>query len=340
MSSSARRVRVVLDDLIYALQRSGGASVYWREVTSRIAADRRFHVERVAPSRRKRGVPALSRADVFHSSHFRVCAAGGARNVSTVHDLNYELGLMASGLGARINLLERRLSYFTAAALICISENTRKDLLEVYPALRGRCPIYVIHHGVSAPAADGERDTPTTPQVPFVLYVGGRKGYKNFDTALAGYHLSGVWRDGVRLVCTGTRFDNDERVQLRRLGLEGHVEVVEHCSSARLFALYRAAHCLVYSSTYEGFGLPPLEAMSCRCPVVACRASSIPEVTGDAALLVAPGVPDEVARGILALQDPSVRSPLVDKGVARAAQFSWDRSAAAHAEVYLSLARR
>jgi glycosyltransferase involved in cell wall biosynthesis len=340
MRPGTDRVSLELDDLIFALQRSGGASVYWREVTRRISDDPRVSVARIAPSRRKRCVPAFSRADVFHSSHFRICAAGGARSVSTVHDLNYELGLVPGGVGARLNLLERKVSYFTAAALICISENTRKDLFEVYPKLQGRCPVFVIHHGVSTPRSgtDGEEGK-GGPDFPFVLYVGGRKASKNFTTALDGFRSSGVWRDGVRLVCTGAAFDEDERRRISGMGLEGLVSVVEHCSHERLFALYRAAQCLLYTSTYEGFGLPPLEAMAAGCPVVACRASSIPEVTGDAAILVEPASPGEIARAIVELQDGALRAGLVEKGTSRARRFSWDESARKHADVYLAVAR-
>lgn len=335
----ADAVSVELDDLIYALQRSGGASVYWREMTARLAEDPRLRVSHVAAARRKRGLPAFSRADVFHSSHFRICAAGGARNVSTVHDLNYELGLVAGGVGARLNLLERRASYFTAAALVCISENTRRDLLTVYPGLRGRCPVHVIHHGVSLPRLEGGEPGFAAQGTPFLLYVGARKGYKNFATALEGYHASGVWRDGVRLVCTGEPLDEAERAQVAGMGLGDAVAVAGHCSKEELFAMYRSAHCLLYTSTYEGFGLPPLEAMAAGCPVVASRASSIPEVVDEAGILVEPTSRDEVARAILALQDRPLRAELVAKGKARARLFSWEESARKHAEVYLSVAQ-
>jgi glycosyltransferase involved in cell wall biosynthesis len=330
-------VSVEFDDVIFALQQSGGASVYWRELTTRIASDGRFLVSRIPASKRKRGIPAFSRADVFHSSHFRFAAIGGAKNVSTVHDLNYELGLVAPGLGSSLNLLERRISYFSAAALICISENTRMDLFQVYPGLQGKCPVFVIHHGVSLPpAASGEPSSPV-PEYPFLLFVGGRKAYKNFTTALEGYHASLVWRSGVRLLCTGAPLDAEEAAKVTRLGLAGMVSSVGHCSPHTLFALYRTAHCLLYTSTYEGFGLPPLEAMACGCPVIASRASSIPEVTGDAAILVTPQSADEVARAILALQDPTLRTSLAEKGSRRAAKFSWDESARKHGDVYLSV---
>jgi mannosyltransferase len=328
---------IEFDDLIYALQRSGGASVYWREVTTRVAQTTDFSVTHVPAARWKRGVPAWSSADVFHSSHFRVCAMGGARSVSTVHDLNYELGLTPPGIASRINLLERKASYFTADALICISENTRSDLLRVYPSLGTRCPIVVIHHGLTRFDAAPREDDEDGRAAPYLLWVGGRKTYKNFITALEGYSSSGVWRDGVRLICTGAPFDEDERRSVAALGLDGLVAVLEHVSHGRLSSLYRNAHCLLYTSTYEGFGLPPLEAMGCGCPVVAANASSIPEVTGDAAILVAPTSRSEVAKAILELQDPRRRAEFISKGRIRSLQFSWDESARRHVGVYRGL---
>jgi glycosyltransferase involved in cell wall biosynthesis len=340
-SGSSGRIAVELDDLIYRLQSSGGASVYWAEVTSRIERDPRFKVTRLSPGRWRRAAPVFSRAAIFHSSHFRFAVAGGARTVTTVHDLNYELGLVPTGIGARVNVLERKISYFAADALICVSENTRKDLLEVYPSLRGRCPVSVIHHGVTIPprlSAETDADR-RVPDRPFVLYVGGRKWYKNFVAALDAFRSSNVWRDGVRFVCTGSPFDAEERAHISRRELESSVLSVGNCAPVRLFNLYSAAQCLLYSSLYEGFGLPPLEAMACGCPVVAMRSSSIPEVVGEAAILVDPASPDGIARAIHALQDASLRAALAEKGRARARLFSWDDSAHKHAAVYQSVAR-
>ena len=158
------------DDVIYSLQRFGGASSYWSEVTSRVVRDPRFQVRRGQPPAISRLLPSLTRADVFHSSHFRVpLRRSRTRVISTVHDMNFELGFVKSGIGAIFNTQERRRSYFTSDALICISESTRTELLSVYPQLQGRCEIRVIHHGLSRLPADGVLPAPVNPQPGYVL---------------------------------------------------------------------------------------------------------------------------------------------------------------------------
>lgn len=103
---------------------------------------------------------------------------------------------------------------------------------------------------------------------------------------------------------------------------------LDHVSDAAIKALYRSAFCLVFPSRYEGFGLPPLEAMACGCPVITSRAASMPEVCGDAALYCDPDRPDTVAANIrLLMTDPALRTKLIARGTERAHLFSWERSA-------------
>jgi len=325
-------LNVEFDDLIYSLQKSGGASVYWREITSRISRLNDVVVTKSIYNKRRRGIPVISSSDVFHSSHFRFSIFSKAKNVTTAHDLIYEKGLIVDGLGARLNLYERKLSFFTADAIICISENTRKDLLQIYPALKGRCPLYVVQHGmnVNLPNVISEN----VINNPYLLYVGGRDGYKNFTGALEGYLLSGLWRHGVKLICTGEKFKESELKLFKSKGVEKMVVCEEHVNSKRLYELYRNAYCLLYTSSYEGFGLPPIEAMSAGCPVIASNISSIPEVVGDAGILINPFSHDDISKAILLLESDEIRNDLINKGVGRSQLFSWDKSAESHYKVY------
>ncbi len=332
---------ITFDDIIYRLQRSGGASVYWQEMTSRIQRlTPPDTVRHISGHRYSRMLPVYAGSRIFHSSHFRFAWNPKAKNVSTVYDMTYELG-MIQGKGALPNIIERRISYFTADALICISENTKKDLLAIYPTLANRCPIHVVHLGCSLGNTQLSTEA-TLPQLPaviprYVLYVGGRGGYKNFGAALSGFQLSGLQHDGVHLLCTGAPFNPAEQEQIRALGLEGLVHVVGNVTSGQMIALYRSALCMVYPSKYEGFGLPPIEAMYFGCPVIAANSSSIPEVVGDAAISVQPDDLQAIAQAMQHMQDDPTRQALVDKGYQRATQFSWDISAQKHLEIYQSL---
>lgn len=326
------------DGIIYALQKFGGASVYWRNIVDRVRSDGRFHVTELRPGRRSRGIPVRSRADVFHSSHFRTTVLSSAKTVTTVHDLTYELGILGAGLKASLNILERRRSYFNADAIICISENTKKDLLEVYPLLSGRCPIHVIYHGFTTPDFSEQQLPGYLRAGRYLLYVGGRKNYKNFELALRGFVESDVWREGVKLVCTGSSFSEQELSTFRQMGVEHALVSAGLVDEDELFSLYRHAHCLLYTSRYEGFGLPLIEAMSVGCPVVGSNVSCIPEIVGSAGLLVDADSPDQVARAIMNLDKQSVRDSVVTEGLLRASQFSWDTSASEHMKVYSSMA--
>ena len=333
-------MKIEFDDIIFSLQKSGGASVYWREITSRISQMDDVVVAKSTYNKWLRGIPVISNADVFHSSHFRVSVLNRSKNVTTAYDLIYEKGLAANGPGSRLNLYERKVSYFTADAIICISESTKNDLLQIYPELRARCPIYVIHLGINIDFTNStSEETVKLPHIPYLLYVGGRAGYKNFASAFEGYVASGLWRDGVKLICTGKQFDESEVKLFKKIGVESMVVCEEHVSTARLHELYRNAYCLLYTSSYEGFGLPPIEAMSAGCPVIASNTSSIPEVVGDVGIMVNPFNHIDIAKAILLLENDEIRKDLSNRGIVRSQQFSWNKCAESHLKVYKEIAQ-
>ena len=142
-------ITLEFDDIVYALQTFGGISEYWREVTGRVECMPGFEVRRRTGSRWGRMRRLRSPCRIFHSSYYRTAHAPASRTVTTVHDLAYELGHVGTQAKSWLHRLEHRRAYFASDALICVSNSTRTDLLRVYPALAGRCPIFVVPHGVT-----------------------------------------------------------------------------------------------------------------------------------------------------------------------------------------------
>jgi mannosyltransferase len=328
------------DDLIFSLQAFGGISEYWREITTRMERDNRFRVHRIGGAARDRMRRVRSQAAVFHSSHFRAAVGPRVRNVTTVHDMAYEKGYIGRGLKGWLHRLEHKRAYFSSDLLICVSENTRRDLLEVYPALRQRCPITVIHHGVTPFDPGNVAEIPDAARSGvYLIFVGKRGDYKNFITALEAMADSRVAQLGVKLLCTGTAFTEGERVQIQRWNLKDRVISLGNIDRRTLGTLYRRALGLLYPSLFEGFGMPILEAMQEGCPVLAANATAVPEIAGDAALLVDGHNAQAFADGILQLRDAAIREYYASRGQARAARFTWEASAAAHAQAYIRAAR-
>ncbi len=241
---------------------------------------------------------------------------------ATVHDLQHEL---YPEFFSRAELAYRRLVYgrtITASRIvIAISEHARQALVAKYGIDPER--VVVIPLGI-----DHERLTPGGQErEPFLLYPANPWPHKNHARLYEAFALVRRERPELRLVLTGTG---------HAAALPEGVESRGRGSFDELVALYRTASALVFPSLYEGFGLPPLEAMACGCPVAASNATSLPEVCGDAAELFDPLSVDDMARAITAvLADPA---PYIQRGLGRAQLFSWETCARAHDDVYRRLA--
>jgi glycosyltransferase involved in cell wall biosynthesis len=338
-------MHIHFDNIIFNLQRSGGASVYWHEMTTRIAENSFCKTTYTVGNKFSRFLPVLSTADIFHSSHFRYSFPRRAKIVVTIHDVTYERGLnKTSSLGQFLNIWERKQAIDKADSIICISESTKKEMLAIYPNASKK-PIHVIHHGVSFSPNDNT-DISMSPRLSailpcphkFVLFVGVRTFYKNFTNALFGFAYSSLPVQGYRLICTGRKFEQEELKLIDKLKLTNQVFVVDYATKKELQYLYRNAFALTYTSTYEGFGLPPLEAMSFGCPVIASNTSSMPEIIGDGGILIDQIEQYEnVSQALDTLLDNNLRTELITRGFKRSQLFSWEKCAVQHMEVYQSL---
>jgi glycosyltransferase involved in cell wall biosynthesis len=286
--------------------------------------------------------------DLFHSVFYAppVRPPRGVKVVQTVHDLTPLL--FPDGFSMRQRLVFR--TTFALAAhvdrVVAVSDNTRRDLDRL--ASIPPCRVEVIPPGVD-PAFDESVDRDEARRRlrsrgilgPFLLHVGGYDEVKNLPVLLAA--AARLRRDGLphRLVVAG---DPGRRAgaflrEVEGFGLQGEVVQTGWVPQADLALLYRAADVLLYPSRYEGFGLPPLEAMACGTPVVAAAAGSLPEVLGGACPLVDPRDPGALAAEARRLvEDPGARGEAVRRGRERAARYRWETSADRTWDLYRRLA--
>ena len=283
---------------------------------------------RSQPLRMAIRLPALLRRRRPALAHFLHVVPPGwrGRSVVTIQDLSFE---RFPDLMSRSDLFFFRTfvprSARRADRVLTGSEWTKRDLIERYGVREER--IVVTPYGFdSAFSPDGPRRSGP----PYALFVGALQQRKEPELALRAL---GRLNSGLQLVFAGPDrgLEAGLRRQARALGLAERVEFAGHVSQDELAALYRGAASLVFPSRYEGFGLPVLEAMASGTPVVATRSSSIPEVAGDAAVLVEADA-DELAAGLE--RAVSERERLVAAGLERAALFSWAETARRTADVY------
>lgn len=289
--------------------------------------------------------------DLLHFPYDSCVAWKRAKFVTTVHDLK---PLLFPGLAPRRNLnsvIEATLvgdKWARIDHVVTDSHWSKRDLLAHLGLPDHR--VTVVYPGIDLerfrPAVKGDSSlegrgpgamTSETSLRPYVLTVAGTDPTKNVETLLEAFaRLPPAIRNAHDLVLVGdVRRRPDVRQQAAALGLEKQTRFPGIVDDERLIDLYRRAALFVFPSRYEGFGLPVLEAMACGCPVVSSHASSLPEVTGDAALLVDPDDADGMAKAMTqVLTDPVLASDLRARGTARAAQFSWDRTAREMVAVY------
>jgi len=222
-----------------------------------------------------------------------------------------------------------------AHRFVAISRNTARDLSDIYPAIDPR-RITVAHCGVARlfrPASAGEVEEFKHRRgiaKPYFLLVGGRGGgYKNVRAFFRAFAmLEDRHRFAVLWVGGTHALDEEERA----LSAGGELHLLR-LDDAELRLAYGGAVALAFPSAYEGFGMPVAEAMACGCPVVTTSSASLPEVTGGAALTVAPTDVEALAEALKRVQRPDARAELVQRGLERARRFSWAQMAGAVADV-------
>ncbi len=320
-------MQITFDNIIYSLQRVGGISVVWTELLKHACADPDLSVTMLEypmnnvlraqaemPGEMIQSMPLRrmeryrepdfrpTQPTIFHSSYFRICENPLVRNVTTVHDLTYHF--YRKGLPKAVHLWEERKALKHSEAIICISENTRRDLLRFYPWIP-EDRVHVIYNGVS----DAFYPLPEVEKKGYLLYVGNTSvGYKRYDVAQA---------------------------VAKKTGLE--LVTATGVTSKQLNRYYNEALCLLYPSDYEGFGIPVLEAQKAGCPVIAQDFSSITEIIGSKGLTVRHAAPEEMAEEMTQMVQELKSRPtneIIQAGMENAARFSWDKTYEQTKQVY------
>ena len=241
--------------------------------------------------------------------------------VVTVHDLTH-LHYYSKLHAAYYNFVMKPL-YRKCNAVICVSDFTRNEFLDWSGINSDR--VFTIHNGIQIePFRDGPK---TDVPFPYVLYAGNRRGYKNLDRLLQSFAISDLPREGITLLLTGGP-DKHLLELAASLHLHSQLRFTGPVNDRELAALYRGARFVAFVSLYEGFGLPILEAMAASVPVLTSRISAMPEVAGDAALMVDPTSVDEIADGMRRLHyEGATRERFKLAGDRNVKRFDWDRAA-------------
>nr|WP_315202184.1 glycosyltransferase family 1 protein [uncultured Albidiferax sp.] len=281
-------------------------------------------------------------SDILHRTYFYPFChlPGPAKNVLTVYDMIHEKYPQHYARHDPIARWKKR-AVQVADTIICISENTRKDLLEHYDFVSPE-KVSVTHLGFDA-LGDLLPDEPAPSfrihalgsDLPYLLFVGHRAGYKNFAGLLQAYSNSAWLHQNFALLCFGGgAFTPAEQALIANSQAPGRVRQMGG-SDAVLASCYRHAALFVYPSLYEGFGIPPLEAMSMDCPVACSNTSSIPEVVGDAAAYFDPSSVDSLRSTLENVLGASTFSAdLVERGKVRLMRYSWRRCAEQTVDIY------
>lgn len=275
---------------------------------------------------------------VFHTPHYVLPALTPCRSIVTIHDCIHLV--FPQYLNGRIARIYARATFWTAvnraSRILTVSETSKRDILRYFPVSPEKVTVIynaIAEHFFEPPSQQQLSEVRERYQLNhrFIMYAGNVKPHKNLERLIDAFVLLREIKGNadLRLLITGSEISKYTilRRAVHRYNLHNYVRFLGYQSERTLATLYRLADVFVFPSLYEGFGLPPLEAMASGTPVVVSRASSLPEVVGDSGVLVNPYDSISIADGIQTiLADANFAEDLKKRGLARARTFSWAKS--------------
>ena len=352
-------MKIVFDNIVFSLQNGGGISVVWFELLKRMLATTGigdiFFIEHPTDHnnmfRKNLDLPLesilpasklpltleryvnprvnISEPFIFHSSYLRTCSNKNAINVTTVHDFTYDYFYKGKRRGAFLHLWQRNRAIRNADAVVCISENTKRDLLRFLPDVSPE-KVHVIYNAVSDDYHIVESKDASLKN--YLLFVGERVAYKN-----GRWFAEVIKNSDYKVLFCGKPMTEDEKQFYDDTLGEERYRVMSGLSNDELNRVYNSVKCLVYPSSYEGFGIPVLEAQRAGCPVIALNTSSIPEIIGETPLLMKELTKEELLSKLILLEDKSTRNQVIEDGLGNARRFTWDNAYQQYRVLYKEL---
>lgn len=356
-------MKVVFDNKAYYIQKFGGVSVLFKELHERVLKD--INVEckfveygeggnsyqeslgiphnMIIPKSSsffnlKRLLPVVLKEDepfIFHSTYFSYCSNKNAINVNTILDfIEHRVG---NGFGSMMRSSFQNFIIGKSDMNVCISNSTKRDLLSICPNV-SEDKVGVIHLSASKTyrvLTNCQYNLPFPPKS-YLIYVGSREKRKNY------YLLRNIiGHTKYNLVIAGNKLSDEEKKSLEEYIPQKRYVSLGYTEDERLNELYNNAAALVYPSSYEGFGIPILEAQQAGCPVIALNTSSIPEVISltpeSCPLLMNEGTEQELLMKVNLLTNEKLMSQIVEDGLKNAKRFSWDKMYNEYRDLYVKL---
>lgn len=342
------KMTIYIDMIAFYLQKAGGITVVWKELIIRMLRDR-YHVililqnaacdnlyfeqimqrkpkivyEQGQSVRINRYMPVrchFEEGSSFISTYYRVPEKSTLKQYVVVHDFTYEY--YVKGIKKAVHAWQKKKAVQHATVVICVSENTKKDLKKFYPWAKNK-EIHVIYNGIN----ETYRHLETVGEIkllgkynkePYFMFVGSRAVYKRFDFAIA---VAAQCEYGL-LIIGGGKLTESEITELEnRLG-NNYLQLLG-VEDEELNQIYNKAFALIYPSEYEGFGIPVIEAQKTGCPVIAREGSSISEIVKNKELLMKECTLEEAERVLKIFHD---KEEILEEGYKNAERFSWEKT--------------